>query len=135
MHPMFSERMMRDNERELERRVRNAYARQPAPAVAPPHAEEHVLLRLCTVHDVEALEQLAALEGRPALSGSCVLAEVGGKVVAALPLGGGPAIADPFRPTAHLVHLLELRAGQLRVGRSARRAGALWGAIRSLSRA
>ena len=133
MHPMFSERMMRDNERALERRVRSANARQQVPTEPAPATQEHVLLRLCTVHDGEALDRLAALDGRPAPSGACVLAEVGGEVVAALPLGGGPAIADPFRPTAHLVHLLELRAGQLREPLPVRRA--LWGAIRSLSRA
>jgi len=29
-------------------------------------------------------------------------------------LAGGPTIADPFRPTATLVRLLELRAARLR---------------------
>ena len=33
---------------------------------------------------------------------------------AALPLDGGRALADPFRPSAHIVELLELRARQLR---------------------
>ena len=40
-------------------------------------------------------------------------AEIDGKVVAALPLRGGKVMADPFRPTAHLIPLLELRAKQL----------------------
>ena len=43
----------------------------------------------------------------------CVVAEVDGNVVAALPLRGGKVMADPFRPTAHLIPLLELRAKQL----------------------
>jgi len=34
-------------------------------------------------------------------------------VVAALPLGGGEPLSDPFRPTAHLLPLLRLRASQL----------------------
>jgi hypothetical protein len=33
--------------------------------------------------------------------------------VAALPLAGGPALADPFRSTAQLLPLLELRRRQL----------------------
>ena len=82
-----------------------------------------MLLRLSTVHDGPALRQLAALEGRPAPAERCVLAEVGGSVVAALPVGGGAAIADPFAVSRHLLPLLELRARQLAAGglRTARR--------------
>jgi hypothetical protein len=36
---------------------------------------------------------------------------VGGAVRAALPLDGGPAVADPFSPSRPLVALLALRAG------------------------
>jgi hypothetical protein len=35
-------------------------------------------------------------------------------MLAALPLGSGRVIADPFEPTAEVVALLELRAAQLR---------------------
>ena len=35
--------------------------------------------------------------------------------MAALPLRGGPAIADPFRYTAQAVELLQLRAKQISV--------------------
>ena len=41
------------------------------------------------------------------------MAEVDGRVLAALPLRDGRALADPFRRTADLVALLELRAAQL----------------------
>jgi hypothetical protein len=41
------------------------------------------------------------------------VAEVSGSIVAALPLAGGKPLADPFRPTAHLLPLLRLRADQL----------------------
>ncbi len=34
-------------------------------------------------------------------------------MLAALPLGAGRPIADPFEPTAELVALLELRRGQI----------------------
>jgi hypothetical protein len=44
------------------------------------------------------------------------VAEVSGEVVAALPLDGSRALADPFRRTKHLVAMLELRAQQLRGG-------------------
>jgi hypothetical protein len=82
--------------------------------------EEAVELRLCRVDDDPALEQLATLEGRELPTGRFVLAEVRGRVVAALPLAGGPALRDPFVPTKHLERLLELRAAQLRPARPAR---------------
>jgi hypothetical protein len=84
----------------------DARRRRPAP-------EEVVALRLCGVNDDDALERLAALEGRRVPSGRFVLAEVGGEIVAALPLRGGAPLTDPFRPTAHLLPLLRLRAAQL----------------------
>ncbi len=43
-----------------------------------------------------------------------LVAETGGEIVAAVPVAGGRAIADPFRRTAALVEILELRASQLR---------------------
>lgn len=43
-----------------------------------------------------------------------LVAAVDGEPVAALPLDGGPAIADPFQRTAALVSLLELRIAQMR---------------------
>ena len=91
------------------------------------------MLRLCSVHDDEALERIAALEGLPVASGRHVVAEVNGAIVASLPLAGGVAIADPFRATAHLMPLLELRAKQLTPKR--RSGGMLRGAVRAWSRA
>jgi hypothetical protein len=126
--------MMREHERDLERRARSAHhRRRREPAQALP--TEPVVLRLCCVQDDPALERLAALEGRPAPSGRHVVAEVEGVVVAALPLGPGAAFADPFRPTAHLLPLLELRARRLAAGRPRRGTLALWWAARAFGRA
>jgi hypothetical protein len=112
MHPFFSETTIRTRERELERAVRDIHRRQDVPAVRHP-AKESVLLRMTTVGDAEAIERLAALECMPEPDCRCIVAEVDGTIVAALPLRGGKVMADPFRPTAHLVPLLELRAKQL----------------------
>jgi hypothetical protein len=71
-------------------------------------------LRLCRVDDDPALERLAQLEGRPVPFGRMVVAVVRGRLVAALPIAGGCALADPFTRTEHLLPLLELRAKQLR---------------------
>jgi hypothetical protein len=67
----------------------------------------------------EAIERLAQLDSARRPSGPVLVAAVGGEPVAALPLAGGPAIADPFQRTAELVSLLELRVAQMR-GRPSR---------------
>jgi hypothetical protein len=78
------------------------------------HRPGTVLIRSTRPEDERALVRLAQLEGRPRLRRFRVLvAEVQGEVLAALPLGGGEPIADPFRPTAPLVEMLKLRAAQL----------------------
>jgi hypothetical protein len=40
--------------------------------------------------------RLAMLDGQAAPAGNCLVAEVGGTVVAALPLSGAAPVADPF---------------------------------------
>jgi hypothetical protein len=114
MHPpFFHEAVVAQQKRELERRSRHSELLRRRP-----EREEvlqlPVMLRLCRAEDADVLRDLAALSGEPTPTGSCVLAEVEERVVAALPLaGGGPLLADPFRPTAHLVPLLQLRARQI----------------------
>lgn len=61
----------------------------------------------------EAIERLAQLDSAKRPSGRVLVAAVGGEPAAAVPLNGGPAIADPFRRTAEVVSLLELRVAQL----------------------
>jgi hypothetical protein len=46
-------------------------------------------------------------------SGPSLVAEVDGRLRAALPLHGGAPIADPCHRGAELIELLELRASQL----------------------
>jgi hypothetical protein len=111
MHPEFLQMVLHDNARELDRGAQRARLGQQPP-IAPAPAEA-VVLRLCSVHDDDALDALAQLEGLPSPAGRQVVAEVDGVVVAAYPLGIGSPLADPFRPTAHLMPLLELRARQL----------------------
>ena len=109
MHPEFLQMTIDENEREILRRARNARLRRELSEGLP----EPVLLRLCTITDDPTLDRLAELEGQPQPQGRHVVAEVDGAVVAALPLAGGPALADPFRSTAQLLPLLELRRRQL----------------------
>ena len=74
---------------------------------------EPVTLRLGRPQDDDALGRLAQLNKRPAPRGPHVVAKIEGTVVAAIPLGPGEALGDPFRPTAALISLLEVRARQL----------------------
>lgn len=83
-------------------------------APAPELEDGEIELRLCRASDDPALERLSALAERPEPFGRLVVALVNGELVAALPLAGGHALTDPFRRTAHLLRLLELRAEQLR---------------------
>lgn len=71
-------------------------------------------LRLCKPADDPAIDRLAELAELPVPFGRLVVALIDGKLVAALPLSGGDILRDPFEKTAHLVHLLEVRAEQLR---------------------
>jgi hypothetical protein len=79
-----------------------------------------VVMRAARGSDGIALARLAALDSKPAPRGEFLVAEVDGVIQAALPLGGGVALADPFKPTAGLVALLELRSGETGRGRARR---------------
>ena len=83
-----------------------------------------VTIRRSHARDHEALERLAQLDSRRLADGQLLVAEVAGELRAALPLNGGAAIADPFRPTALLVSLLQMRAQQIRTADAGRQNGA-----------
>lgn len=56
--------------------------------------------------DGAALERLAALDSNAPLSGEVLVAETGGRPVAALSLVDGRAVSDPFVPAAPAVAAL-----------------------------
>ncbi len=86
-----------------------AYRHAPAADEAP------VLIRPASPDDEPELARLAALEERPQLpGGERLVGELGGRVVAALDVRSGRAVADPFVPTSGIVELLGLRAAQVR---------------------
>ena len=57
----------------------------------------------------ELASTLARLDSAPRPSGPMLVAEIDGKILAAVPVDGGRAIADPFAATADLVDLLQAR--------------------------
>jgi hypothetical protein len=72
-----------------------------------------VTVRHFAERDINAIRWLAALDDKPLPTGGVLVAEMDGELVAALPLDGGQALADPFKPTADIVELLRMRARQL----------------------
>ena len=76
-------------------------------------ASEQVTVRPARDEDRVALASLASLDSAKAPQGPALVAESGARILAALPLGSGRPIADPFEPTAQMVALLELRRTQL----------------------
>lgn len=89
-----------------------------------------ITVRRAVESDRIDLERLAALDSATPPRGPALVAEADSRMLAALPLGSGRPIADPFEPTAAIVALLELRAEQI-AGSAAKRRG--WtGRMRSL---
>ena len=72
-----------------------------------------ITVRRSVAADRNELERLAALDGARPPTGPALVAEADSRMLAALPLGSGRPIADPFEPTAAIVALLELRARQI----------------------
>ncbi|HEV2999131.1 MAG TPA: hypothetical protein VGW75_00225 [Solirubrobacteraceae bacterium] len=69
-----------------------------------------------------AVARLAALDSATAPAGRTLVAEAGGRPVAAIPYDGGVAVADPFARTVAAVELLERWSAELH---GPRRSGAL----------
>jgi hypothetical protein len=88
----------------------------PIPQEIPvTHTSTSILaLRLADRGDAVLLRRLADLDDAAPLDAPVLLAFEDGEPVAAASLSDGRAVADPFRPTADAVALLELRARQLR---------------------
>ena len=93
---------------------------------------KNITVRRSTSGDESALARLAALDSAKPPRGPALVAEADSRVLAALPLGSGRAIADPFEPTAAAVALLELRRDQLAAaeGEPSRRTRGLRGLLR-----
>jgi hypothetical protein len=87
---------------------------EPRAPALPNDAE--VVVRPARPSDAGGLERIAQLDGRRAPAGPAIVAEVDGELLAAAPLDGGPPVANPYRPTAGVLRLLELRAAQLAGG-------------------
>jgi hypothetical protein len=74
----------------------------------------NLTVRYSVASDLSELARLAALDSATPPRGPALVAEADSRMIAALPLGSGRPIADPFEPTASVLALLQLRAEQLR---------------------
>jgi hypothetical protein len=79
-----------------------------------------ITVRRSVSADRSELERLAALDSARPPTGPVLVAEAESRILAALPLGSGRPIADPFEPTAAVVALLQLRAEQIAAGQRGR---------------
>jgi hypothetical protein len=76
-------------------------------------------IRLARPDDGAALGVLAQLDSASVPPGPVLLAETGGRLLAALSLSDGASVADPFEPTARVLELLRFRiAGGTAYGES-----------------
>ncbi len=73
-----------------------------------------VVIRAARGSDGTALTRLAGLDSAHVPAGELLVAETDGALVAAHAPATGDTIADPFRHTAQVVELLELRGSLLR---------------------
>lgn len=112
MHPITHTGLARERQRDLERAMRTRRLTTLARADAP-ETFDGLVIRRAAPGDDGALARLAALEGRDGLRGEVLIASVRGTVAAAIGVGTGEVLADPFRPTADLTELLRLRARQV----------------------
>jgi hypothetical protein len=109
VNPFMSNELAGEHIRDLRDQVaRGRRVRERDVNIAP------VTVRRFAERDIDAIQRLAALDEKPIPSGGVLVAEQDGELVAALPLNGGQALADPFKPTADVVELLKVSARQLR---------------------
>lgn len=97
----------REHARDLRRTARRSHVDTGETPVT------RVTLRYASAADADKLRHLAALESAHAPTGPALVAEVDGRLRAALPLDGGAPIADPFHRGVELIELLRIRATQL----------------------
>jgi hypothetical protein len=78
------------------------------------HIAPSVVIRAARGSDGDVLRRLAELDSARLPGGDMLIAEAEGMVIAAHSPATGATIADPFRRTAEVVELLQLRGAMLR---------------------
>lgn len=105
------------------RRAADARRPQPVDSLTETSRETQpraILMHLARPDDSGLVRRLAALDDAAPLEGEILIAFVEGEAVAALSLGDGRVVANPFVATADAVSLLRLRQEHLSRERSRR---------------
>jgi len=89
-----------------------------------PTTTDTIVIRRAGAADASVLARLAALDSAKAPGADSLIAELDGVPVAAIDLADGRVVADPFRRTADVVDLLQLRASRVRDAQARRAHGA-----------
>jgi hypothetical protein len=113
----------RQRQAELRRTAERHTPSREGPArtrMARAGAQEAVTIRLAAADDGRELDLLARTHGAGMPAGPSLIAELGGRLVAAMSLLDRVVIADPAERPTDAVELLRLRAAQL-LGDSRRR--------------
>src|SRR5829696_4822763 len=82
-------------------------------------------IRRAAAHDSSSVARLATLDSSEPPTGELLLAEMDDELWAAVGIGSGAAVADPFRPSGELVELLRFRAERIRGAAGGERRGRL----------
>jgi len=114
VNPFLSGELASEHIRDLCEHAARAVRRRVRAASDEIDQRGGVTVRVFAERDIDGIRRLAALDARPVPTGGVLVGELEGELVAALPLDGGQALADPFKPTTDIVALLRLRARQLR---------------------
>lgn len=96
------------------KRIVSWFAGRDVARTPPPEAVASVVIRPARDADAAELRDLALLDSAAPLSGPALVAVVDGSIAAARGIDDARTVADPFRPSAHVASLLELRVEQLR---------------------
>jgi hypothetical protein len=95
-------------------RMPTAHVRSPTTSLsAAPGDNRPVTIRPARSIDLGSVREVALLDSQRPPRGPLLVAAVGDEIVAALVIGTGAVIANPFRRTTDAVALLRLRAEQL----------------------
>jgi hypothetical protein len=118
MGPLLHRLLVNERARELRvaAEAERLARRPPIPKREQPR-DHAVTIRHAFPDDGPALWRLATLDSSEPPRAPVLLAEVDGRLRAALSLADGAVVADPFHPTAALTDLLSARAAQLALSR------------------
>lgn len=94
--------------------TRQALRRKTLDPRPPQVTRAPLTIRVAGPADADPLQRLAATDSSSPPTGEVLLAEVDGRLLAALSLDDGHLVADPFRPTGELAWLLLEHARRLK---------------------